>query len=154
MVRLWDLISLVRAVVREKGNLGIFQFHHNLHLKTSLHPSHTSCLNRERNQVRRQVKKPGEKLSGKPCEEPHHKPKSKPIPFHEFCGKDGHKKEFCYKRKREARMAKELARMCLSLVCHYLRERVLCKWLQHGEIGELQVEASLLAEDHQQDRSG
>ena len=42
--------------VREKGNLGIFQFHHNPHPKTSLHPSQTSCLNRERNQVRSQVK--------------------------------------------------------------------------------------------------
>jgi hypothetical protein len=32
----------------------------------------------------------------------------KPIYFHcEFRGKDGHKKEFCYKRKREMRMAKE-----------------------------------------------
>jgi hypothetical protein len=55
---------------------------------------------------------PSEKPSGKPseksCEEPH--PKPKPRPFHcEFRGKDGHKREFCYKRKREARMAKEWA---------------------------------------------
>jgi hypothetical protein len=59
--------------------------------------------------------KPSEKPSGKPseksCEEPHPKPKPRPIRFHcEFCGKDGHKKEFCYKRKREARMAKEWAK--------------------------------------------
>jgi hypothetical protein len=58
--------------------------------------------------------KPSEKRSGKTseklCEEPHPKPKSRPIRFHyEFCGKDGHKREFCYKRKREARMAKEWA---------------------------------------------
>jgi hypothetical protein len=58
--------------------------------------------------------KPSEKPSGKPsekpCEEPHPKPKPKPIYFHcEFCGKDDHKREFCYKRKREARMAKEWA---------------------------------------------
>jgi hypothetical protein len=53
---LWDLISLVRAVVREKGNLGIFQFHHNPHPKTSLHPSQTSCLSREKKQVRSEVK--------------------------------------------------------------------------------------------------
>jgi hypothetical protein len=53
MVGLWDWIRLVRAVVREKGNLGMFQFHHNLHPKTSLHPSQT---NQEKNRVRRQVK--------------------------------------------------------------------------------------------------
>jgi hypothetical protein len=54
--------------------------------------------------------KASEKPSEKPNEEPHPKPKHKPILFHcEFCGKDGHKREFCYKRKREARMAKEWA---------------------------------------------
>jgi hypothetical protein len=54
--------------------------------------------------------KPSGKPSEKPCEEPHPKPKPKPILFHcEVCGKDGHKREFCYKRKREARMAKEWA---------------------------------------------
>jgi hypothetical protein len=52
--------------------------------------------------------KPSGKPSEKPCEEPHHKPKPRPICFHcEFCEKDGHKREFCYNRKREARMAKE-----------------------------------------------
>jgi hypothetical protein len=51
--------------------------------------------------------KPREKPSEKPCEEPHPKPKPRPIRFHcEFSGKDGHKKEFCYKRRREAKMAK------------------------------------------------
>jgi hypothetical protein len=54
--------------------------------------------------------KASEKPSEKPSEEPHPKPKPKPILFHcEFCGKDGHKREFCYKRKKEARMAKEWA---------------------------------------------
>jgi hypothetical protein len=58
--------------------------------------------------------KPSEKPSGKPsekpCEEPHYKPKPRSICFHcEFCVKDGQKKEFCYKRRREARMAKEWA---------------------------------------------
>jgi hypothetical protein len=43
--------------------------------------------------------KPSEKPCGepseKPCEEPHPKPKPRSIRFHcEFCGKDGHKKEF------------------------------------------------------------
>jgi hypothetical protein len=55
--------------------------------------------------------KPSGKPSEKPCEEPHPKPMPKPICFHfEFCGKDGHKKEFCYKRKREVRMAMEWAK--------------------------------------------
>jgi hypothetical protein len=53
MVGLWDWIGLVRAVVIEKGNLGMFQFHHNPQPKTSLHPSQT---NKEKNRVRRQVK--------------------------------------------------------------------------------------------------
>jgi hypothetical protein len=49
--------------------------------------------------------KPTEKPCGnpseKPCEEPHPKPKPRPICFHcEYCGKDGHKREFCYKRRR------------------------------------------------------
>jgi hypothetical protein len=53
--------------------------------------------------------KPVEKLSGdKPSEQPHPKPKPKPIRFHcGYCGRDGHKDEFCYKRNREERMAKE-----------------------------------------------
>jgi hypothetical protein len=51
MVGLWDLIRLVRAMVREKRNLGIFQFHHNPHPKTNLHPGQTSCLSLVRNQV-------------------------------------------------------------------------------------------------------
>jgi hypothetical protein len=76
----------------------MLQFHHNPHPKISFLPSQTSCLNRER--------EPSEKT----CEEPHPKPKPRLIRFHcEFCGKDGHKKEFCYKRRREARMAKEWA---------------------------------------------
>jgi hypothetical protein len=53
---------------------------------------------------------PSEKPSEKSCEEPHTKPKPKSIRFHcEFCGKDGHKRAFCFKRKREERMAKEWA---------------------------------------------
>jgi hypothetical protein len=54
--------------------------------------------------------KPSEKPSEKPCEEPHPKPNPKLICFHcEFCGKDGHKRESCYKRRKEVRMAKEWA---------------------------------------------
>jgi hypothetical protein len=45
--------------------------------------------------------KPVKKMSGeKPNEQPHLKPKSKPIRFHcGYCGRDGHKDEFCFKRK-------------------------------------------------------
>jgi hypothetical protein len=62
------------------------------------------------NQWLKPREKPSEKPSEKPCEEPHPKPKPRSIRSHcEFCGKDGHKKDFCYKRRREARMAKEWA---------------------------------------------
>jgi hypothetical protein len=52
-----------------------------------------------------------EKPSGeKPSEQPHPKHKPKPIKFHcGYCGKDGHNDEFCFKRKREERMAEEWA---------------------------------------------
>jgi hypothetical protein len=55
--------------------------------------------------------KPVEKSSGqKPSEQPQSKPKPKPVRFHcGYCGRDGHKDEFCFKRKREERMAKEWA---------------------------------------------
>jgi hypothetical protein len=52
-----------------------------------------------------------EELSGeKPSEQPQSKPKSKLVRFCcGYCGKEGHKDEFCFKRKREERMAKEWA---------------------------------------------
>jgi hypothetical protein len=52
-----------------------------------------------------------EKSSGeKPSEQPQSKPKPKLVRFHcGYCGKEGHKDEFCFKRKREERMAKEWA---------------------------------------------
>jgi hypothetical protein len=54
-----------------------------------------------------------EKPSGeKPSEQPQPKPKPKLVRFHcGYCGRDGHKDEFCFKRKREKRMAKEWANM-------------------------------------------
>jgi hypothetical protein len=50
-----------------------------------------------------------EELSGeKPSELPQSKPKPKLVRFHSgYCGKEGHKDEFCFKRKREERMAKK-----------------------------------------------
>jgi hypothetical protein len=52
-----------------------------------------------------------EKSSGeKPSEQPQSKPKPKLVRFHcGYCGKEGHKDEFCFKKKREERMAKEWA---------------------------------------------
>jgi hypothetical protein len=52
-----------------------------------------------------------EKPSGeKPSEQPKPEPKPKLVRFHcGYYGRDGHKDEFCFKRKREERMAKEWA---------------------------------------------
>jgi hypothetical protein len=52
-----------------------------------------------------------EKSSGeKPSEQPQPKPKPKLVRFHcDNCWKEGHKDEFCFKRKHEERMAKEWA---------------------------------------------
>jgi hypothetical protein len=52
-----------------------------------------------------------EKPSGqKPSEQPQPKPKEKLVRFQcAYCGKEGHKDEFCFKRKCEERMAKEWA---------------------------------------------
>jgi hypothetical protein len=50
-----------------------------------------------------------EKPSGeKPSEQPYPKHKPKPIRFHcGYYGRDDHKEEFCFKKRREERMAKE-----------------------------------------------
>jgi hypothetical protein len=55
--------------------------------------------------------KKGEKPSeDKPQPQENRKPKPKPIPFHcDHCGKDGHLAEFCFRRKREERLAREMA---------------------------------------------
>jgi hypothetical protein len=55
--------------------------------------------------------KPVGKSSGeKPSEQPQPNPKPKLVRFHcGYCGRDGHKDEFCFKRKQEERMAKEWA---------------------------------------------
>jgi hypothetical protein len=55
--------------------------------------------------------KPVEKLGGeKPSEQPQPKPKPKIVRFRcDYCGRDGHKGKFCFRRKREERMAIEWA---------------------------------------------
>jgi hypothetical protein len=53
------------------------------------------------------VEKPSEE---KPSEQPHPNPKHKLVRFHcDYCWRDGHKGEFCFKTKREERMEKEWA---------------------------------------------
>jgi hypothetical protein len=91
--------------------------------------------------------KPSEKPSGKPsekpCEEAHPKPKPRPIRFHcEICGKDAHKREFCYKRKREAGMAKEWANKDRYHPSHGVLEprMALCVRFRHGEMRDLIAE--------------
>jgi hypothetical protein len=61
--------------------------------------------------VKPSEEKPVEKPSKeKPSEQPHPKLKPKPVRFHcDYYGRDGHKGEFCFKRKHEERMAKEWA---------------------------------------------
>jgi hypothetical protein len=63
----------------------------------------------EKDSEKASEEKPVEKSSGeKPSEQPQSKPKPKLVRFHcGYCGRDGHKDEFCFKRKREKRMAKE-----------------------------------------------
>jgi hypothetical protein len=56
--------------------------------------------------------KPSEEKTGEEKPEPKEnpKPKPKPKPFHcEHCGRDGHLAEFCFRKKREERLARELA---------------------------------------------
>jgi hypothetical protein len=68
-----------------------------------------------------------------------------------FAIREGERREWL--RSGQTRTGTTLLMVCLSLVCHYLREKVLCIQFQHGEIGEPQMEAILLAEDHLPDRS-
>jgi hypothetical protein len=61
----------------------------------------------EKLSVEKPVEQPSEK---KPSEQPQPKPIPKLVQFHyDYCGRDGHKGKFCFKKKREERMAKEWA---------------------------------------------
>jgi hypothetical protein len=70
--------------------------------------------------------------------------------------------EFCYKRRREARMAKEWANKdryhpshgVLSLICHFPRERVLCVRFRLGEKRVLWEKGTLLEELNLPDQFG
>jgi hypothetical protein len=147
---LWDLISLVRAMVREN---------HKIHPRTSLHPSQTSCLNQERNQersqvkslVRNQVRSLVKGLIPDLCQ-------NQCVSIVRFVGRMVIRKSFAIRgrerqeclRSGRTRIGNTLLTVCLSLACHYLWEKVLCIQFQHVDIGQLQVEAGLLAEDHRQ----
>ena len=50
------------------------------------------------------------KSGEKPSEKPQPRENPKPVRFHcGYCDRDGHKDEFCYMRKRDERIQKELA---------------------------------------------
>jgi hypothetical protein len=113
-VGLWDMISLVRVVVRKKKKFGNIPDPPQPRPKDKFAPKPNQLLKPREKPSEKASEKPSEKPSGKPsekpCEEPHPNRKPRPIHFHcKFCGNDGHKREFCYKRWREARMSKELA---------------------------------------------
>jgi hypothetical protein len=65
----------------------------------------------EKDSEEKAVEKPSEeKPIEKPSVQPQPKPEPKLVRFHcGYCGRDGHKDEFFFKRKREERMAKEWA---------------------------------------------
>jgi hypothetical protein len=132
MVGLWDLIRLVRAVVREKGNLGMFQFHHNPQPKTSLHPSQT---NLEKNQVRRQVKSlvRNQVKSLTPSLSP-----NQSISIVSFVERMVTRESFAIRererREWRTRTGTTLLMVCMSLVCHFLGERALCVRIRYGEM--------------------
>jgi hypothetical protein len=86
--------------------------------------------------------KPSEKTSGKPSEEPHPKPKPRSIHFHcEYCGKGWSQESFAIRererqewlRSGQTRTSTTFLMVCLSLVYHCLRERVLCVRFRLGE---------------------
>jgi hypothetical protein len=104
--------------------------------------------------------KPVERPSGeKPSEQPQPKPKPKLVQFHyDYCVRDGHKGEFCFKRKREERKANEWANNdkyhpsngvlepCVQMPRAKVIVRTVPTW------GEQKVAGVLLARLHRSDR--
>jgi hypothetical protein len=106
-------------------------------------------LSEEKPVDRPSEEKPVDKLSGeKPNEQPHPKPKPKSIKFHcGYCGRDGHKGEFCFKKRLEERMAKEWANKDMyhpSHVRHCPGVRPLFAQFRLGEKRVLWEEGTLL----------
>jgi hypothetical protein len=118
----------------------MFQFYHNPHPKTSLHPSQT---NQEKNRVRRQVKSlvrnqvkslvksltpslsPNQSFSIVSFVE-------RMVTRESFAMRERERREWL--RSGRTRTGTTLLIVCLSLVCHYLRERTLCVRFRHGEM--------------------
>jgi hypothetical protein len=57
-------------------------------------------------------------------------------------------------RSGQTRRGTTFLMVCLSLVCQFIGQRLLCIQFRLGEIGKLKVVLVLLAEDHRSDRSG
>jgi hypothetical protein len=96
------------VVVRE---LRIFLFHHKATPKqvdTTLDPPVFPPQTNNFQKPVKFVRALGNVVWEKKGEQPQPKPKPRPIRFHcEYYGRDGHKKKFCFKRKRKGRMDKE-----------------------------------------------
>jgi hypothetical protein len=74
----------------------------------------------EKSSEEKPVEKPSEE---KPSEQPQPNPKPKLVRFHcDYYERDGHKGEFCFKKKREERMAKEWANKDRYNPFHGVRE--------------------------------
>jgi hypothetical protein len=167
MVGLWDLIRLVRVVVRKKGNSGTFQFHHNPHPKTSSHPSQNNCLDREKNRVRRQVKSLVRNQVGSLVRSlvksltPSLSPDQyvsivsfvkRIVTRESFAIREGERREWL--RCGQIRTSTTLLMVCLSLICHCPRERVLCVRFRLGKKIVLWEKRTLLEELNRPDRFG
>jgi hypothetical protein len=79
-------------------------------------PPHTTPKNQfapKPNQTHKPREKPSEKPSvqgNKHEKKPQPTPKAKPVYFHcDHCGREGHKREFCFRRRTEDRLAREMA---------------------------------------------
>jgi hypothetical protein len=142
-----------------EGKFGIVQFHHNPCPKKSLHPSQTSCLNRKKNRVRRKVKSLVRNQVGSlvrsqvknltPSLSPNQSVSivrfvERMITRESFATREGERREWL--RSGQTKTGTILLMVCLSLVCHYLRERVLCVRFRLGEKRVLWEEEILLEE--------
>jgi hypothetical protein len=130
---------------RKFGNVSV---HHNPHPKTSLHPSQT---NLEKNRVRWQVKSlvRNQMKSLTPSLSPNQSFSivsfvERMVTIESFAIRERERREWL--RSGRTRTGTTLLMVCLSLVCHCLRERALCVRFQLGEKRVLWEEEVLLEE--------